>query len=163
MRNACALPMIALLLMASPSRSLAATPYESMSDVVQERMANFWFGHRDEASHATRTIQVVMHGSRFIPANITVQRGETVHFLVINRDSIAHEFVLGDAAEQAAHEQEMASMRGMPMNDSNGVTVAPGSTSSLVWTFTRAGHLQYACHLPGHYDAGMVGYLTIRE
>lgn len=163
MRYALTLPFVAIALMALPSRATASPSDESMATAMQERMASFWFGHRAQPAQATRTIAVVMQGSRFIPANITVKRGETVRFQITNHDRIAHEFVLGDAAEQAAHEQEMASMPGMPMNDPNGITLAPGTKASLVWTFTRAGQLQYACHLPGHYQEGMVGYLTISE
>ena len=163
MRHAFALLLITLLLMAWPARALASVPYESMTAAVQERMDSFWFGHRATASEATRTIIVLMQGSRFVPVNITVKRGETVRFVIINHDPIAHEFVLGDAVEQAAHEKEMASMPGMKMDDSNGVTVAPGKAESLVWTFASIGKLQYACHLPGHYEDGMVGYLTIGE
>ncbi|GGA15336.1 cupredoxin domain-containing protein [Dyella caseinilytica] len=163
MRYALTSLLAAIVLMAWPSRALANLPYESMAAAVQERMESFWFGHRAQPSQATRTIVVVMQGSRFIPANMTVRRGETVRFQITNRDRIAHEFVLGDAAEQAEHEREMASMPGMPMNDPNGVTIAPGTTGNLVWTFTSAGELQYACHLPGHYEEGMVGQLTISE
>jgi uncharacterized cupredoxin-like copper-binding protein len=163
MRHAFALLLIALVLLGVPTRAVAGVPYESMDEVAHDRMQGFWFGHRAPQSQAIRTIAVVMQGSRFIPAKIVVRRDETVRFLITNRDPIAHEFVLGDAVEQAEHEKEMASMPGMPMDDPNGVTVAPGSVGSLVWTFTRAGELQYACHLPGHYQDGMVGQLTIGD
>jgi uncharacterized cupredoxin-like copper-binding protein len=51
----------------------------------------------------------------------------------------------------------------MPMIDPNGVTVAAGKTGALIWTFTQAGSLQYACHLPGHYEHGMFGRLNIHD
>jgi uncharacterized cupredoxin-like copper-binding protein len=69
---------------------------------------------------------------------------------------------LGSAKEQVEHDKEMAAMTGMKMTHINGVIVAPGKTGTLIWTFTKAGTLQYACHVPGHYAAGMVGQLTIK-
>ena len=53
-------------------------------------------------------------------------------------------------------------MPGMKMHHPDGVSVAPGKIASPVWTFTKPGILQFACHIPGHYPAGMVGELTIK-
>jgi uncharacterized cupredoxin-like copper-binding protein len=39
-----------------------------------------------------------------------------------------------------------------------GEGMAPGQTRTFDYTFTQAapaGTLEFACHLPGHYDAGM--------
>ncbi|VAV92898.1 hypothetical protein MNBD_ALPHA06-1830, partial [hydrothermal vent metagenome] len=36
-----------------------------------------------------------------------------------------------------------------------------GETRSLIWTFTKGADIEYACHLPGHYEAGMRGKLDI--
>ena len=47
----------------------------------------------------------------------------------------------------------------MPMkhDDPNSVLVGPGEKKELVWKFSKATELQFACNLPGHYEAGMVG------
>lgn len=84
-----------------------------------------------------------------------------MRFEIVDRGALAHEFVIGDIAEQRAHDKEMAAMPDMPMDDPNGVSVAPGKTATLIWTFTRPATLQYACHVPGHYAAGMVGQLNV--
>jgi uncharacterized cupredoxin-like copper-binding protein len=34
--------------------------------------------------------------------------------------------------------------------------LAPGETGELAWTFTEPGRYQFACHIPGHVEAGMV-------
>jgi len=39
--------------------------------------------------------------------------------------------------------------------------VAPGKTGEIVWTFNRAGEFDFACLIPGHYDAGMVGKIKV--
>lgn len=163
MRRVLILSLTTIMLMGLPARGLAGVADETMDTVVQERANSFWFGHRGRMSEVMRTLTVVAQHSRFMPGTMDVKRGETIRFVIVNRDPIAHEFVLGDAAAQAAHEQEMAAMPGMPMDDPNGIAVAAGKTASLVWTFTRAGKLQYACHLPGHYRLGMFGWLTIHD
>jgi uncharacterized cupredoxin-like copper-binding protein len=162
MRRVLTLSLMTLVLAGLPSRALTTTADNTMEAVVQERADSFWFGHRGRSSDVTRTVTIIMKDSKFVPAMVDVKRGETILFRIINHDAIAHEFVLGDDAEQAAHEKEMASMPGMPMDDINGVAASAGKTSTLIWTFTRAGELQYACHLPGHYQEGMVGRLNIR-
>jgi uncharacterized cupredoxin-like copper-binding protein len=123
---------------------------------------DFAFGHPSPDSLATRTIRIDARAMAFVPSTLTVAAGETVLFVIHNDDSIDHEFVIGDAAEQAAHEREMASMPGMVMEHPNGVAVAPGATAKLAWTFGKAGTLTYACHVSGHFAAGMLGRLTVR-
>jgi len=53
----------------------------------------------------------------------------------------------------------------MPMmnhDDPNSVLVEPGNTAELTWTFSKATSLEFACNIPGHYQAGMVGKLTVK-
>ncbi len=45
--------------------------------------------------------------------------------------------------------------------DANMVTVAPGKTGEIIWQFTKAGKIDFACLQPGHYDAGMKGFVTV--
>lgn len=126
--------------------------------------SSFAFGEPADPADASRTIEVAMMDSfEYEPPSITVDVGETVLFEVTNGGAIPHEFVLGDHDLQVDHEQEMAEMEGgMMMGDEpNAVAVAPGETKELAFTFTEAGQIEYACHEPGHYDAGMIGDLTV--
>lgn len=138
---------------------LAAAP---MPALAHDQATSFWYGHPGKAADVKRTIKLSAADIRFMPAELTIKKGETVRFEIVNNGQLGHEFVLGSAEEQAEHDQEMAAMAGMKMDHVNGVSVAPGQTGSLIWTFTKAGTLQYACHVPGHYAAGMVGELTIK-
>ena len=45
--------------------------------------------------------------------------------------------------------------------DPNQVSVEPGKTGELLWQFTRAGKVDFACLQPGHYEAGMAGKVTV--
>lgn len=124
--------------------------------------STFWFGHPGEAAQVKRTITLSATDIKFAPTQIVVAVGETVKFEIANNGKLDHEFILGSADEQVEHDKEMVAMAGMKMTHINGVSVAPDQTGTLIWTFTKAGTLQYACHVPGHYVAGMVGRLTIK-
>ncbi|MGC4010111.1 MAG: cupredoxin family protein [Pseudomonas sp.] len=50
----------------------------------------------------------------------------------------------------------------MKHDDPNSVLVEPGKTAELTWTFSKATSLEFACNIPGHYQAGMVGKLTVK-
>jgi uncharacterized cupredoxin-like copper-binding protein len=34
--------------------------------------------------------------------------------------------------------------------------IAPGEMAELEWTVTESERYQFACHVPGHFEAGMV-------
>lgn len=111
---------------------------------------------------ATRTVTVDMTDDmRFKPASISVKQGETVRFVVKNSGKIKHEMVLGTPKMLKEHYEMMMKMPNMEHADSNQVTVAPGATGEIVWRFTKAGQVDFACLQPGHYDAGMKGAVSV--
>ena len=123
----------------------------------------FSFGHPGVAAKVDRTVKITaLDTMRFVPATVRVKPGETVRFVVTDEGHLVHEFILGDRREQAKHEREMQRMGGMVMADeANGITLRPGQTKTLIWTFGKAGEVEYACHQPGHYAAGMVGKIFL--
>lgn len=142
-----------LVLLALPGFVLAHGESKGESD---------WFGHTGKPSKVTRTIKINAIDLKFVPADLTVKVGETIRFEVANTGKLEHEFLLADPGEQVEHEKEVQAMPGMKMAHRNGVVVAPGKAAALIWTFTKAGKLEYGCHVPGHFAAGMVGQLTVR-
>jgi uncharacterized cupredoxin-like copper-binding protein len=121
-------------------------------------------GQPGDPKKVNRTVEVVMEDSmRFRPERITVQRGDTVRFVLANHGKLAHEMVLGTLAEMQAHAEEMRKSPGMPHTDPNQVSVDAGKTGDLVWQFTNAGSFDFACLLPGHFEAGMRGQVTVAE
>ncbi|WPN56012.1 cupredoxin family protein [Pseudomonas sp. P9_31] len=152
---------------------------------------SYEFGQPASAAQATRSIEVVMGDMSFTPKAIEIKAGETVRLVLVNKGQLLHEFNLGDAAMHAKHQQEMLQMQqsGMLMptgmkamdhgsmagmdhgamdhsmkhDDPNSVLVEPGKTAELTWTFTKATNLEFACNIPGHYQAGMVGNLTVSQ
>lgn len=116
-----------------------------------------------EVSEASRTVELTASDAlTSVPSTIEVSAAETVTFAVTNGGKAVHEFTLGDPAMQQEHAGMMAHIpAGMGHDAPNSITLEPGETKRLAWRFGHAGTLEYACHVPGHYDAGMRGRITI--
>ena len=116
------------------------------------------------AAKATRTVQVDMADSmRFTPADISVKQGETVRFVIKNSGQVKHELVLGTEKGLKEHYEVMKKNPEMEHDDPNMVTLAPGKSGEVVWQFTKAGKIDFACLQPGHYDAGMKGAVSVTK
>ena len=114
------------------------------------------------AAKASRTVQIDMTDAmRYSPASVSVKQGETVRFVVKNSGKLKHEMVLGTEKELMEHYEVMKKNPEMEHADDNMVTVAPGKSGEIVWQFTRAGKIDFACLQPGHYDAGMKGAVNV--
>ena len=142
------------------------------------------FGQPGNAADVDRTIEVQLGDNYFEPSQISIQEGETIRFVLRNEGELLHEFNIGTAAMHAAHQDEMMTMMehgmltptgidhdmmdmdhsgmgqsmGMMVHDDpNSVLVEPGAAEELIWTFSSATDLEFACNVPGHYQAGMFG------
>jgi uncharacterized cupredoxin-like copper-binding protein len=105
------------------------------------------------------TAHITIHYSTFDPADLAVNPGETVRFVIRNTDPIDHEFILGDARMQRVHEEGTEAHHASRPGE---VSVPAGETVVTTYTFPETpGALIFGCHLPGHYDFGMRGTVTI--
>ena len=119
-------------------------------------------GQPGVAAQASRTVDVDMtDGMRFHPARLDVRQGDTLRLRVRNSGRIKHELVLGTQAELQAHYEQMKRFPGMEHEDPSMVSVAPGQIGEIVWKFTEAGTVDFACLQPGHFEAGMVGQVAV--
>jgi uncharacterized cupredoxin-like copper-binding protein len=126
---------------------------------VEERA----FGREGDPSKVTRTVNHVMTDKfRFTPAEVTVKRGETVRFVVANGGTLMHEMVLGTVREIKEHAELMKKFPEMEHEDANMAHVKPGARGEIIWQFTKAGEYQFACLIPGHFEAGMVGRIVVK-
>lgn len=115
-------------------------------------------------SQATRTVEVKMGDDmRFEPQRIDIRRGETIRFVVHNHGQLRHEMVLGTLAELKHHAAQMAKFPEMEHDDPNAVSVEPGKSGEFAWTFSKAGNFDFACLVPGHFEAGMKGRIVVRK
>ncbi len=141
-------------------------------------------GAPGNAANATRTIEIKMFDNYYEPEELSVKEGETVRFIVTNAGEFLHEFSIATAAMHKAHAPEMmmmvehgvlepervnwaaaeqmqASMGHGMHNEGNSVLVEPGKTGEITWTFPQHAELEFACNIPGHYDAGMMGPIRL--
>jgi len=132
----------------------------------------------------SRTVSVTMYDNYYEPESIAVAHGETVKFVVKNAGEFVHEFNINTPAEHASHGPHMQMMFDMGMieidkinrsamaaskgtdhdmshDEPNSVLMEPGETREMVWTFNTDSDLEFACNIPGHYDSGMAGAVSI--
>lgn len=117
-----------------------------------------------QALVVSRSLEVTLDDRmRFTPSQIEAQAGETLRLVVRNTGQVEHELVLGSASEIREH-AELMKAGGEHAHGHGGmaIRVAPGQTGELVVHLPDAGTLEMACLIPGHYEAGMKGTLTVR-
>lgn len=120
------------------------------------------FGRAGDPRKTNRTVNVDMKDTmRFDPASITVREGETVRFRLKNSGRVLHEIVLGTMDDLKAHAELMRKLPDMEYDEAHMAHVDPGKSGELVWQFTKAGTFYFACLIPGHFEAGMVGTLVV--
>ncbi len=114
------------------------------------------------AANVTRTIQVDAADSMaFTPANVVVKKGETVRFVITNSGKVPHEFSLGSEQELKEHYEVMKKFPGMEHEEANKISLKPGQKGEVIWRFTKAGVVHFACLHVGHYEAGMKGQVKV--
>jgi uncharacterized cupredoxin-like copper-binding protein len=107
-------------------------------------------------AQAERRVEVTMKEMVFLPDRIDVLVGETVTFVFTNSGRAVHEAFIGDKAAQDEHARQMREDGpGHQHEHHGGVTVQPGQTGALRYTFVQPGTLEIGCHQPNHYESGM--------
>ena len=114
------------------------------------------------STEVDRTVAVEMNDAmRFVPDTLAVKQGETIRFVVKNVGKTDHEFVLGTEKDLQAHYEMMKKYPEMEHEDPSMIRVDPGQTGEVIWQFTKAGQVHFGCLLPGHYEAGMKGAVSV--
>jgi uncharacterized cupredoxin-like copper-binding protein len=113
---------------------------------------------------AGRTVTVEMSDTmRYTPADIQVKQGETVRFVVKNLGKVKHEMSLGTEKELLEHLEQMKKYPDMEHDEPSKLSLAPGKQGEIVWQFTKAGPVNFACLMPGHFEAGMKGAIKVAK
>ena len=87
--------------------------------------------------------------------------GQTVKINLINKGELQHEFVMDTEDGILKHKIEMENMPDMDHNDPNSLRLNPNEKGEILWTFSSSGVFEFACLIPGHYELGMHGKLTV--
>lgn len=119
-------------------------------------------GKAGDPAKVSRAIAVTMVDTmRFTPDQISVKAGETIRFFVKNAGKIPHEMVIGTVEKFKEHAEMMRKMPEMKHAEPNTITLAAGQRGGIVWQFDKAGEVNFACLIPGHMEAGMVGKVKV--
>ncbi|PST27384.1 copper oxidase [Mesorhizobium plurifarium] len=151
-----------LLVAALASPAVASGSHEGGHDEVMA------VGEPGKKAAATQTIRVTMKETDdgqmiFAPSEFQVRKGQTVRFAIMNSGELEHEFVLDQQEKIMEHKAAMEKFPDMEHEDPNAIRLAPGKSGEIVWKFTNAGAFKIACLVPGHYDAGMHGDVTVAK
>lgn len=130
-------------------------------------------GHDDEetaigkpgvSAKVVRTVAVDMNDSmRYSPSDIKVKQGETIRFVIKNSGAVKHELSLGTEKELLEHLEQMRKFPDMEHDEPSKVSLSPGKQGEIVWQFTKAGSVNFACLMPGHFEAGMKGVVNVSK
>ena len=99
---------------------------------------------------------------KFEPDRIVVRKGEQIRFVLDNDGLKNHEFVLATVAENRKHAERMKAFSDMAHGDPNARLVGPYNRDEILWKFAKSGEFEFACLIPGHYEAGMFGKIIVR-
>jgi uncharacterized cupredoxin-like copper-binding protein len=106
--------------------------------------------------NTTNSVQVTETDFKITSSVTSFSPGTSYHFVITNNGKTTHEFMLMPKSE--------GSMSGMPMSNMDKMalasidSIAPGETKTLDYAFPSSSansHPEFACYLPGHYEAGM--------
>jgi uncharacterized cupredoxin-like copper-binding protein len=104
-----------------------------------------------------RMLETIDGRMAFDPAVIVARRGETLRIVLENEGASDHEFILGTPSELAEHAAMMREMPDMAHDEPNSLRLQPGASGELIWKFGVSDRIEFACLVPGHYEAGMRG------
>lgn len=121
-------------------------------------------GRPGVAAQVERSVEIEMSDRmRFTPATIRVRQGQTVRLVVRNAGQLKHELSLGTQAQLLEHLEQMRRAPDMDHAEPGKLSLQPGERGEIVWQFTQAGVVDFACLIPGHYEAGMRGRVQVAK
>ncbi len=151
---------IALFALALPGLSLAHEAHKKKDAVIKKEQKEW--GIAGDAKDVKRTIKLSMSDSmRFTPDKIEVREGETVRISLKNTGKILHEMVVGTKKELDEHAALMLKFPDMEHDEPYMAHIPPGKTGEIIWTFNKTGEFDFACLIPGHFQAGMKGTIKV--
>ena len=151
----------------------------------QGHAKNMNIGKPGNPNKIDRTVEIKMFDNYFEEKMLSVKEGETVRFVVMNAGEFVHEFNIGTKKMHLGHQAEMMKMmengvlesdkinhqkmmmgkkgKSMAHKDPNSVLLEPQKTGVVIWKFAKAGKIEFACNVPGHYEDGMKGRVMFNE
>ncbi len=154
--------VIALLVCGTSALALAHGDEEHAKKAGPVKKEQKEWGIAGDAKAVKHTVTLSMSDTmRFTPDKIDVKQGDTVKIMLKNTGTQVHELVIGTKKELDEHAALMVKFPTMEHSEPYMAHVAPGKTGEIIWTFNKSGNFDFACLIAGHYQAGMVGKITV--
>jgi uncharacterized cupredoxin-like copper-binding protein len=149
--------------LATASATFAHGTSITNASAVPARAEQTEWGIASDPGKVKRTIALSMTDAmRFVPARIEVREGDTVRLRVANQGRLLHEIVLGTPQALGAHAELMKKYPAWSMTNPIWPTCLQAARARSSGPSNRAGEFAYACLIPGHFEAGMVGQIVVR-
>lgn len=107
---------------------------------------------------ASDKINVTMTDFHFTPDAFTIQAGKEISFSGRNNGAVAHDFVImkqGTSAGDSYGAEDEANVFWK-------IEIGAGQSTETIFTApAEPGEYEVLCAIPGHYQAGMFGSLTV--
>jgi uncharacterized cupredoxin-like copper-binding protein len=104
-------------------------------------------GNTQAGGSALKTIQVSEKEYSFSPSTITVPKAGTYAFVVTNKGTITHAFVIEASGSEGS--------------EAKSGDIAPGSHKTVTFTFKAGRKYEMYCPIDGHRAEGMAGTISL--
>lgn len=117
------------------------------------------------ASHPDKPLEVIIYLSEFkIESSRKIFEKDVLYqFVIKNTGNIEHEFMITPKLDKHSHAGGL-----MAYHDTKILLrvekekIPPGASTIQTFSFRKTGRFEFSCHLPGHYEGGMVLPITVR-
>jgi uncharacterized cupredoxin-like copper-binding protein len=98
-------------------------------------------------------VQITLSEFKIESPQTTFDTGTPYRFVIKNEGTVAHDWSIMPRGET----DESQTLAKVDEDE-----LPPGATVTKEFTFTEAGDFEFACHVPGHYEAGMLLPITVQ-
>jgi uncharacterized cupredoxin-like copper-binding protein len=106
-----------------------------------------------QSSGSSTEVQINLSEFKIESPQTTFTTGMPYRFVIKNEGTISHDW----AIMQRGEIDESQALIKVDKDQ-----LPPGATVTREFTFTEAGDFEFACHVPGHYEAGMLLPITVQ-
>lgn len=136
-----------------------------------------------DAAAPAQKLTLTMTEFQFAPKTVSVKPGTAVELTVVNKGTVEHEFMLYPSPGSTSMNMDMDKygaentyfkdigtvevvIQGLTATRKTSrlerVGLNPRQSATIKFVAKKAGTFEFACHIPGHYEAGMKGALTVK-
>ncbi len=105
------------------------------------------------AGNSPTQVQVTLSEFKFDSSLTTFAVNTPYHFVIKNAGTVAHEWMIMPTGETDVSKALVKVGQDQ---------LAVGATVTQDFTFTKPGDYEFACHMPGHYEAGMKLAISVK-